>query len=47
MSSVRCDKCEHKGFITESEIFKTEEGGKVMLRFCSNVHCDYNERIPQ
>ena len=43
--SVRCDKCEMKGFITESEVFQTEEDGRIMLRWCSNVHCEYNERI--
>jgi hypothetical protein len=43
--SVRCDRCERKGFITESEVFMTEEGNNVRLKWCSNVHCDYNERL--
>lgn len=42
---VRCKICDMKGFITTSEVFDTEEGGKVVLRWCSNVHCDYNERL--
>jgi hypothetical protein len=42
---MRCDRCEYKGFITETETFGTEEGGSVKLRWCSNVQCEYNERI--
>ncbi len=45
MNDIRCEMCEEKGFITTSQIFDTEEGGKVVLRWCSNVQCDYNERL--
>ena len=46
---VQCDICD-KGFITETEVFELKEKlntfeTKVQLRFCSNVTCDYNERI--
>jgi hypothetical protein len=45
---VQCDVC-NKGFITETEVFelkdKTVIERWVQHRFCSNVMCDYNERI--
>ena len=39
-----------KGFITETEVFELKEKintyeTKVQLVFCSNVMCDYNERV--
>lgn len=39
-----CAHCDG-GFITTTERFKLPEGGTVVLRWCSNVHCEYNERI--
>ena len=38
-----CKICE-KGFLTESDTYKTEEGGLIKLIWCSNALCDYNER---
>ena len=39
-----CEKCDG-GYITESEVYDTPEGGRVKLRWCSNVLCDYNVRV--
>lgn len=39
-----CKSCT-KGFITTSETFKNPEGGTVVLKWCSNMMCEYNERI--
>lgn len=41
-----CEHCDG-GFITTSETFKSPEGGLVTLRWCSNVHCNYNERLSE
>ncbi len=38
-----CKVCT-KGFLTETEVLKTEEGGLLKLIWCSNAMCDYNER---
>lgn len=48
---VQCTIC-NKGFITETEVFELKEKintfeTHVKHRFCSNVMCDYNERIYQ
>lgn len=46
---VQCNVCK-KGFITETEVFELKEKintfeTHVKLVFCSNVMCDYNERV--
>ena len=44
MNMFGCAHCDG-GFITKSERFLLPEGGTVVLKWCSNVHCEYNERI--
>lgn len=41
---MKCELCE-KGYITTSPTYDNPEGGTVTLKFCSNIQCDYNERV--
>jgi len=47
---VQCKVCD-KGFITETDRFELKEKilgtneTHVQHKFCSNVMCDYNERL--
>jgi|FLOH01.1.fsa_nt_gi hypothetical protein len=43
---MKCKLCKKdNSFITTTETFKNPEGGYATLKWCSNVQCDYNERV--